>query len=113
MKEIKAVIQSFKVNSVTDALQAVPGVSGITAWEVRGFGHQRGHAGLEERAPGAVSYVAKTLLLLVVPDEAVEGVLGAIHQHAHTGNVGDGKVFVTPVVDVLQVRTGARGPAAL
>lgn len=113
MKEIKAIIQPFKLSAVTDALQALPGVGGITAFDVRGFGRQRGAAGLEEVAPGAVNYVSKSLLLLVVEDDAVDSVLATIERYAHTGNLGDGKVFVTPVEDALRIRTGARGEDAL
>lgn len=113
MREIKAIIQPFKVNAVTDALEGIPGVGGITALDVRGFGHQRGQFGVEERAGGSVNYVPKVMLLLVVPDEAVELVLAVLQTHAHTGNPGDGKVFVSPVEDALRLRTGERGVAAL
>lgn len=113
MKEIKIVLQPFKVDAVTDALQAVPGVGGITAMDVRGFGHQRGALGMDVRAKGAVNYTRKVLLLLVVPDEVVEPVLAAIQRHAHTGNPGDGKVFVAGVDEALRLRTGERGEQAL
>ncbi|WP_434345677.1 P-II family nitrogen regulator [Myxococcus virescens] len=113
MKEIKAIIQPFKVSEVTDALEAIPGVGGITILDVRGFGHQRGSNGLEAYAHGSVNYMTKVMLLLVVTDALVNTVLATIQQHAHTGNIGDGKVFVSPVEDVLRLRTGERGDAAL
>lgn len=113
MKEIQAIIQPFKVNAVTDALQGIPGVSGITAFDVRGFGHQRGQSGIERRAQGSVNYTKKVMLVLLVPDSVVDTVLSAIQRHAHTGNPGDGKIIVLPVQDALRVRTGERGEDAL
>ncbi|MFP5246759.1 MAG: P-II family nitrogen regulator [Thermoanaerobaculia bacterium] len=96
-----------------DALEVLPGVGGITALDVRGFGHQRGWSGVEHRATGSLNYVEKTMLLVVVDDDRVDDVLATIHRHAHTGNVGDGKVFVSTVDDALRVRTGDRGVRAL
>lgn len=113
MMEIKAIVQPYKVSAITDALQAIPGVGGITALDVRGFGHQRGMFGIEQRALGSVNYTPKVLLLLVVQDDLVEPILDAIRLHAHTGNHGDGKVFVSPVVDALRLRTGERGEKAI
>ncbi|MDY7229869.1 P-II family nitrogen regulator [Hyalangium rubrum] len=113
MKEIKAIIQPFKVSAVTDALEAIPGVGGITVMDVRGFGHQRGRNGMEVHAHGSVNYLPKVMLLLVVPDAVVAPVLAAIQQHSHTGNVGDGKVFVSPVEQAVRLRTGESGEKAL
>jgi len=113
MKEIKAIVQPFKVPAITDALQGIPGVGGITALDVRGFGHQRGMFGIEQRAMGSVNYTEKVLLLVVVRDDLVDRVLDAIREHAQTGNFGDGKVFVTPVDDALRLRTGERGEEAI
>ena len=113
MKEIKAILQPFKVGEVVDALEVLPGVGGITAMDVRGFGHQRGGSGLERRAFGSLNYTEKVMLLIVVPDDRVEEVLATIQRLAHTGNVGDGKVFVSHVEEVLRVRTGERGSGAL
>ncbi|MCY1017878.1 P-II family nitrogen regulator [Pyxidicoccus sp. MSG2] len=113
MKEIQVIIQPFKLSAVTDALQAIPGVGGITALDVRGFGHQRGQNGLERPARGSVNYTQKVMLILAVPDDVVASVLATIEKHAHTGNPGDGKVFVLPVEDALRIRTGARGGGAL
>lgn len=91
MKEVRAIVQPFKVPAITDALQAIPGVGGITAIDVLGFGHQRGMSGLERPAQGSVNYTAKVLLLLVVHDDLVEQVLGAIRVQGHTGNFGGRK----------------------
>ena len=113
MKEVKAILQPFKVDAVTDALQGIAGVGGITALDVRGFGHQRGALGMDVRAKGSVNYTRKVMLLLVVPDDAVEAVLEAIQRHGHTGNLGDGKVFVSTVDEAVRLRTGERGEAAL
>lgn len=113
MKEIKAIVQPFKVDAVTDALQGIAGVGGITALDVRGFGHQRGALGMDVRAKGSVNYTRKVMLVLVVPDDAVETVLETIQRHGHTGNFGDGKVFVSSVHEALRLRTGERGDAAL
>ena len=113
MKEIKAILQPFKVDAVTDALQAIAGVGGITALDVRGFGHQRGALGMDVRAKGAVNYTRKVMLMLVVPDHVIETVLETIQRHAHTGNFGDGKVFVSNVDEALRLRTGERGEGAL
>jgi nitrogen regulatory protein P-II 1 len=113
MKEIKAIVQPFKLDAVADALQAIPGVGGITALDVRGFGHQRGALGMDVRAKGAMNYTRKVLLLLVVADGLVETVLETIRRHAHTGNFGDGKVFVSTVDEAVHLRTGARGEGVL
>lgn len=113
MKEIKAIIQPFKLSEVVDALQAIPGLGGVTVLDVRGFGHQRGQFGVESRAAGSVNYVSKVMLLIVVADALVDTVLATLQKHAHTGNVGDGKVFVSPVEDAIRLRTGERGAAAL
>lgn len=113
MKEIKAILQPFKVVEVATALQAIPGIGGMTSFEARGFGHQRGQFGVERHVTGTFNFIAKVMLLLVVPDELVDTVLTTIQRHAHTGNVGDGKVFVSPVDEALRIRTGDRGTRAL
>lgn len=113
MKEIKAIIQPHKVLAVTDALQAVPGVGGITAVDVRGFGVERGMFDIEKPALGSVNYTKKVLLLLVVRDEVVEAVLRALQEFAHTGHFGDGVVVVSNVEDAVRLRTGQRGEKAM
>lgn len=113
MKEIKAILQPFKVPDVVDAVQAIPGVGGMTMMDVRGFGHGRGQFGVEFRTTGSFNFVPKVLLLMVVPDDVVAAVLDAIRRNAQTGNVGDGKVFVSPVEDAMRIRTGDMGERAL
>ena len=113
MKQIKAIVQPFKADAVTDALQGIGGIGGITALDVRGFGHQRGALGMDERAKGSVNYTRKVMLLLVVADDLVEKVLETIQRHGHTGNFGDGKVFVSSVDEAVRLRTGERGEGAL
>ncbi|MCK6527694.1 P-II family nitrogen regulator [Myxococcota bacterium] len=114
MKLVLAILQPSRLSDVVDALQALPGVGAITVTDCRGYGRRRGPDRLGEvRAPGSVHAVDRVKLELVVPDGQVGAVLQAVHQHARTGRVGDGKVFVLPVEDALRIRTGDRGEAAL
>lgn len=113
MKELQAIIQEFRVSQVVDALEALPGIGGITVVGAQGFGHQRGREGLEEHARGSVNFVRKALMFIVDDDAAVDEALETIRKNAHTGNPGDGKVFVIDVLDALRIRTGDRGSAAL
>lgn len=113
MKEIKAIIQVRRASQVIDAISEVPGVNGVTAVDARGFGRTRGSDGLERAASGAVHYIAKVMLIVVVADSVVEQVVRTIASNAHTGNLGDGLVFVTEVADALRIRTGERGVAAI
>ena len=113
MKEVKAVIQPFKLGEVIDALQTLPNIQGITVLRATGFGRRRSGSGLEVPASGSVNYVAKEMLLVVVPDDMVEPVLEVIQKHAHTGNYGDGLAFVTPVDEAVRLRTAERGEGAL
>jgi len=113
MREIKAIVQPFKVMAITDALQAIPGVAGITALEARGFGREPGMFGIEKPAPGSVNYTKRALLLLVVNEDVVDQVIEAITRLAHTGNFGDGVVFLSTIDDAVRIRTGERGVKAL
>jgi nitrogen regulatory protein P-II 1 len=113
MKEIKIIIQDWKVSDVVDALEGLPGVNGVTAIEVRGFGRDRDRRGLEVIAPGSVHRVTRTMLLLVVPDDSVREVLRVAQQKAHSGNSGDGKIFVSAIEDAVRIRTNERGLDAL
>jgi nitrogen regulatory protein P-II 1 len=113
MKEIKAIIQAFKLGEVIDAIQALDDISGITSFDVEGFGTDRGPSGLEVKAKGSVNYVRKKMILVVVQDEQVDTVVRTLELHAHTGNPGDGIVFVSPIESAVRLRTGARGEAAL
>jgi nitrogen regulatory protein PII len=112
MKMIKAVIKPFKLDEVRDSLTKI-GVEGMTVTEVRGFGRQKGHTELYRGAEYVVDMLPKIEVELVVPDGRVELVVEAIRKAANTGRIGDGKIFVTQVVDAIRIRTGERGDEAL
>ena len=112
MKWIAAIIRPFKLDDVREALANV-GVAGITVTEVRGYGRQKGHAELYRGAEYVVDFVPKLKLEMAVPDALAEASIDAILDAARTGKVGDGKVFVMPLEQVLRVRTGETGDDAL
>ena len=112
MRLITAIIQPFKLDDVRAAL-AEAGVQGLTVTEVRGFGRQRGHTEIYRGAEYEVSFVPKTRIDVAVPDTIAEGVIDAILKSARTGKVGDGKVFVTELMQVVRIRTGERDASAL
>ena len=112
MKMIKAVIKPFKLDEVRDALTAV-GVEGMTVAEVRGFGRQKGHTELYRGAEYVVDMLPKIEIEVVVSDARAETVVEAIRKAANTGRIGDGKIFVSPVLDAIRIRTGERGEEAL
>ncbi|KZC36984.1 MULTISPECIES: P-II family nitrogen regulator [Rhodanobacter] len=112
MKMITSVIRPYKLDEVRDAL-AHAGVSGITVTEVRGFGRQKGHTELYRGAEYVVDFLPKLKVEVVVPDELLDAALEEIQRAARTGNVGDGKVFVTGVEQVLRIRTGELDADAL
>ena len=112
MKLVTAIIKPFKLDEVRDAL-ARAGVSGITVTEVRGFGRQKGHTELYRGAEYVVDFLPKIKIETVVTDERLDAVIEAIQQAARTGNVGDGKVFVTGVDQVIRIRTGELDADAL
>lgn len=112
MKMITSIIRPYKLDEVRDAL-ARAGVSGITVTEVRGFGRQKGHTELYRGAEYVVDFLPKLKVEAVVPDELLDAVLEEIQQAARTGNVGDGKVFVTGVDQVIRIRTGELDADAL
>ena len=112
MKEIKAIIQPFKLTAVVSALKAIQGLPGVTVSEVKGFGRTRGQSGSDRRAE-LVEYVKKIKLEIVVADEMAAAVVDVIQDRAYTGNVGDGKIFVSTVDDVVRVSTNERGAAAI
>ena len=113
MKEIKAIIQPFMADHVIDGLRAMPGLPGVTVSEVKGFGRARilGEPATPEEPP--LFGVNKIKLEIVVPDELVEKVVQLIVERAHTGNPGDGKIFIYTVEDVVKIRTGERGEDAI
>ena len=112
MKLIIAIIKPFKLDEVREALAEV-GVTGITVSEVKGFGRQKGHTELYRGAEYVVDFLPKVRVDAVVDDALVERAVEAIENSARTGKIGDGKIFVTPVEQVIRIRTGETGPAAL
>ncbi len=112
MKQITAVIKPFKLDEVRESLAAV-GVSGLTVTEVKGFGRQKGHTELYRGAEYVVDFLPKVKVELVVADEGVENAIEAIVKAARTGKIGDGKIFVTAVEQVVRIRTGETGPDAV
>ena len=112
MKMISAVIKPFKLDEVREALSTV-GVQGITVTEVKGFGRQKGHTELYRGAEYVVDFLPKVRIDIAVTDEVVEQVVEAIETAARTGKIGDGKIFVSPIDQVIRIRTGENGSDAL
>ena len=112
MKKIEAVIIPFKLDEVRESLSEI-GVTGLTVTEVKGFGRQKGHTELYRGAEYVVDFLPKIKLELVVADNLVESAMEAIIKSARTGKIGDGKIFVTAVEQVLRIRTGETGEAAI
>jgi nitrogen regulatory protein P-II 1 len=112
MKRITAIIKPFKLDEVREALAEV-GVTGLTVTEVKGFGRQKGHTELYRGAEYVVDFLPKVKVEVVVPDETVEGAIDAVVRAARTGRIGDGKIFVTPVEQVIRIRTGETGNEAV
>ncbi len=112
MKKIEAVIKPFKLDEVREALSEI-GVSGLTVTEVKGFGRQKGHTELYRGAEYVVDFLPKVKIEIVVPDGAVENAIESIVKAAHTGKIGDGKIFVTNVEQVVRIRTGETGEDAV
>lgn len=112
MKLITAIIKPFKMDDVREALSDV-GVPGLTVTEVKGFGRQKGHTELYRGAEYVIDFLPKLKIEVAVTDELVENVIDAITQAAQTGKVGDGKIFVTNLEQVIRLRTGEMGEDAL
>ena len=112
MKRIDAIIKPFKLDEVKDRL-ARAGVQGLTVSEVKGFGRQKGHTELYRGAEYVVDFVPKVQITVLVPDERVAETVEAIIAGARTGNIGDGKIFVTALEEVIRIRTGERGTGAI
>lgn len=112
MKLITAVVKPFTVTEIKAALEKL-GIYGMTAWEVRGYGQQQGHVEIYRGAEYAVDFVDKVRIEVLVDNPQLQGALEAIVSTAHTGEIGDGKVWVTPVEEVVRVRTGERGVDAV
>ncbi len=112
MKRVDAVIKPFKLDEVKDRLGAV-GVQGLTVSEVRGFGRQKGHTELYGGSEYVVDFLPKVQLSVLVPDDRVAATVDAIVGGARTGRIGDGKICITTVEEIVRIRTGERGPAAV
>lgn len=112
MKKIEAIIKPFKLDDVKEALQAI-GLQGMTVVEAKGFGRQKGHTELYRGAEYVVDFLPKLKVEVVVSDEQVEGAIEAIQKAAKTGKIGDGKIFVLDVSNVVRIRTGETGASAV
>jgi nitrogen regulatory protein P-II 2 len=112
MKQVTAIIKPFKLDEVREALSAI-GVQGITVTEVKGFGRQKGHTELYRGAEYVVDFLPKVKIEAAVREEMVDQVIEAIEKSAKTGKIGDGKIFIYDVEQVVRIRTGETGPDAL
>ena len=112
MKKIEAIFKPFKLDEVREALSEI-GVSGLTVTEVKGFGRQKGHTELYRGAEYVVDFLPKVKVEVVIPDKLLDGAIDAIVKAARTGKIGDGKIFVTRVDQVLRIRTGETDEAAI
>jgi len=112
MKKIEAIVKPFKLDEVREALSEV-GVTGLTVTEVKGFGRQKGHTELYRGAEYIVDFLPKVKVEIVLPDENVAAAVEAIRNAAQTGRIGDGKIFITSVEEVIRIRTGETGNEAI
>ena len=112
MKKIEAIIKPFKLDDVREALSDI-GVTGLTVSEVKGFGRQKGHTELYRGAEYVVDFLPKIKLEIVLAEDQVEACIEAITKAAHTCRIGDGKIFVTPIEQVIRIRTGEEGESAV
>ena len=112
MKKIEAIIKPFKLDDVKDALQGI-GVNGMTVTEVKGFGRQKGHVELYRGAEYEIAFLPKVKIEVVVADAMADETVNAIEGSARTGKIGDGKIFVSQVDNIVRIRTGERGEGAI
>ena len=112
MKKIEAIIKPFKLDEVREGLSEV-GITGLTVTEVKGFGRQKGHTELYRGAEYVVDFLPKIKVEVVLADDIVDKAVEAIVKAAHTGKIGDGKIFITPVEQVIRIRTGETNEAAI
>jgi len=112
VKKIEVIIKPFKLDEVKDKLNEI-NVHGLTVTEVKGFGRQKGHTELYRGAEYVVDFLPKIKLDIIAPDERVEEIVMAVIESAHTGRIGDGKIFVSPIEEVIRIRTGERGESAI
>jgi nitrogen regulatory protein P-II 1 len=112
MKKIEAIVKPFKLDEVKEALQGI-GIQGMTVTEVKGFGRQKGHTELYRGAEYVVDFLPKIKIEIAISDELVDKAVQVIVDAANTGRIGDGKIFVFDVAEVVRIRTGERGPEAV
>jgi nitrogen regulatory protein PII len=112
MKMIGAIIKHFKLDDTKEALSR-EGIQGMTITEVKGFGRQKGHIEIYRGSSYEVRFIPKIKIEVAVDDDKVERIVDVIQKTAHTGEIGDGKIFVSDLVDVVRIRTGERGPEAI
>jgi nitrogen regulatory protein PII len=112
MKKIEAIIKPFKLDEVKDALNAI-GIQGMTVTEVKGFGRQKGHVELYRGAEYDISFIPKVKIEVVVAEKSTDQVVSTILEKAKTGKIGDGKIFITKVEEIIRIRTGEKGETAI
>jgi nitrogen regulatory protein P-II 1 len=112
MKKVEAIIKPFKLDEVKDALNLI-GIHGMTITEVKGFGRQKGHVEVYRGTEYEVNFLPKIKIEVVVPDSMIDKVISTIIEKAKTGNIGDGKIFLYSLEDVIRIRTGDKGEAAI
>ena len=112
MKKIEAIIKPFKLDEVKNALTKI-GVQGMTVTEVKGFGRQKGHTESYRGTEYAIDFLPKSKIEIIIPDELVTQVIETVERAAKTGKIGDGKIFLFPVEQVIRIRTGERGKDAI
>ncbi|MBI4683741.1 MAG: P-II family nitrogen regulator [Nitrospirae bacterium] len=112
MKKIEAIIKPFKLDAVKEALNNL-GVQGMTVTEVKGFGRQKGHTELYRSSEYAVDFIPKLMIEIIVPDSIEEEAVRVIEETAKTGEIGDGKIFVSTIKDAVRIRTGQKGESAI
>ena len=112
MKKVEAIIKPFKLDEVKDALAKI-GIYGMTVTEVKGFGRQKGHVEVYRGTEYEVNFLPKVKIEVVIPDSIIDKVISTIIDKAKTGNIGDGKIFIYSLEDVIRIRTGDKGEAAI
>ena len=112
MKKIEAIIKPFKLDEVKEALNEI-GVSGLTVLEAKGFGRQKGHTELYKGAEYVVDFLPKIKLEFIVEDQSLEKVIESIQRSAHTGRIGDGKIFISNIEEIIRIRTGEKDSDAI
>jgi nitrogen regulatory protein P-II 1 len=112
MKKIEAIIKPFKLDEIKEALNEL-GLQGITVLEAKGFGRQKGHTELYRGAEYIVDFLPKVKIELIIEDQQLDAAVEAIQKAAHTGRIGDGKIFISSIEDAIRIRTGERGTEAI